>query len=425
VADITSLAGRRRGPGPAARLISPLFLVVGALLGSIFPETSGAGRWVQAGLVTGCLAVGLGTWRVDWGQLPAWLLGLLPYLGGVLVAAVGLVAPDDSSAQAILLGLVVMYCGVAFDRVPFLTSVVLGSAALAGTALAAHPPAGRFIELVGTLVTTTSIGFALHWLRGLLDAERVAAVQAQAEAARHHLLVEQEREERQLAASRAEAERLAQRARLADTLVAHTERVASVADGVNRAAADTAREADRMATAVEELSENAATVAGLVADSSAQAQCAAGVIDQLAASSASIRTASDLIAQIADRTNLLALNASIEAARTGEAGSGFAVVAHEVKGLAQRSRANAESISGVLAEVHGQVKSAVEAMAEITASMVSLAGHNDALGSAVDDQTASVRAITRGVRSTAAGAGEVAAEVAELKDLGLQGAGRT
>jgi len=86
----------------------------------------------------------------------------------------------------------------------------------------------------------------------------------------------------------------------------------------------------------------------------------AEMIDDLARKSNEIGEIVGAVVRIADQTNLLALNAAIEAARAGEHGRGFAVVADEVRNLAETSEQSARGISGVVDEIQAQVKQVVE-----------------------------------------------------------------
>ena len=117
---------------------------------------------------------------------------------------------------------------------------------------------------------------------------------------------------------------------------------------------------------VENIAENGReAVGGAVKQMSAVAQSvekSAEVIKQLAERSTQIGNISATIAGIAEQTNLLALNAAIEAARAGEAGRGFAVVADEVRKLAESSSEAASKIAGLISTIQSEVGQALTQM---------------------------------------------------------------
>ncbi len=103
-----------------------------------------------------------------------------------------------------------------------------------------------------------------------------------------------------------------------------------------------------------------------VAELSKQIQTASGVINQLQSDSGNIGSVLDVISTVAEQTNLLALNAAIEAARAGEQGRGFAVVADEVRTLAGKTQRSTQEIQDMIENLQNAVTSAVKVVSSAT-----------------------------------------------------------
>ena len=145
---------------------------------------------------------------------------------------------------------------------------------------------------------------------------------------------------------------------LTATLTQLASSVQEVAYSTQEAAA-AARQADGEA---KDGAETATNALGAISAMSDQLETAVKVIQRLDTDSRDIGRVIGLIREIAEQTNLLALNAAIEAARAGEQGRGFAVVADEVRTLAQRTQAATEEIETIIIKVQGRAQEAVGAI---------------------------------------------------------------
>ncbi len=123
-------------------------------------------------------------------------------------------------------------------------------------------------------------------------------------------------------------------------------------------------------------------------------QSASEVIQTLAQDVGEISSVLEVIRGISEQTNLLALNAAIEAARAGEQGRGFAVVADEVRTLAQRTQESTEEINSMIQKLQGGAKDAVTAMEEGIVTAQSSVEHADKAGESLNSITSAISIIT-------------------------------
>jgi len=183
--------------------------------------------------------------------------------------------------------------------------------------------------------------------------------------------------------------------------------VSAATEEVNRNLQTVATATEEMSASISEIAKNATEAAKVAASAMTTANETNTIVSKLGESSAEIGQVIKVITSIAQKTDLLALNATVEAARAGEVGAGFAVVANEVKELAKQTSTATEDISRKIEAIQTDTKAAVQAISAISGIISQVNQISGTIAAAVEEQSATTSEMSRNLTEAAKGAGEV------------------
>ena len=207
----------------------------------------------------------------------------------------------------------------------------------------------------------------------------------------------------------------------ANTLTATADNTQELSGIVAAASEEASTNVGAVAAAAEQMSASVVEIGRQVHDSSRiageavkQAERTDARITELSQAASRIGDVVKLITAIAEQTNLLALNATIEAARAGEAGRGFAVVASEVKALAAQTAKATDEITTQIAGMQVATQDSVSAIKEISATIARISEIAQTVASSLEEQGTVTTEIARNVSEAAKGTAEVAEKIVDV-----------
>jgi len=201
--------------------------------------------------------------------------------------------------------------------------------------------------------------------------------------------------------------------------------VAEAAERTDGSISTVASAAEQLAASIAEISDQMSRSSQVANSAVDQVEETNRMVQGLTDASQQIGNVVELINDIAEQTNLLALNATIEAARAGEAGKGFAVVASEVKSLAHQTAQATQDISGQISSIQSATDGAVKAIDAIGATISSINEIASATAAAVEEQQAVTSEIATNTSVVSSDASVVSSNVQKLTRASSENSGRS
>gem|GEM_PF-1733273 len=193
----------------------------------------------------------------------------------------------------------------------------------------------------------------------------------------------------------------------ASELSENSEAVAAAAHQTQSTMQNAKKATDRLAKSIDEIADRVRQTNDVANDAVNSSRLTQDSIDSLSQVVAEIDSVTRLITDIARQTNLLAINAGVEATRSGQDGKGFAVIAQEVKSLSEQTSSATSKISNLVRQIHDSTGHAVQSVRAIAGSIGSVSDAARQMSNAIAQQVTTTREIAAGISETATANSEV------------------